>query len=103
VDDEQAELEQGIRACNRKSCFEFLWVVSVCWQRREANEEQYLQEDLGTGMIDWELFYMVHGAMCELISASSLAANRTDKPYLILSAVQPACSEQPGMWETKEM
>jgi hypothetical protein len=54
-------------------------------------------------MINWELFYMVHGAMCELISASSLAANRTDKPYLILSAVQPACSEQPGMWETKEM
>jgi hypothetical protein len=46
---------------------------------------------------------MVYGALHELISALSLAANRLDKPYPLLSVVQPACSEQPGRWETKEM
>jgi hypothetical protein len=46
---------------------------------------------------------MVYGALCELISASSLVANRLGKPYPLLSAVQPAGSEQPGRWETKEM
>jgi hypothetical protein len=54
-------------------------------------------------MIDWELCCMVYGAPCELISASSLAANWIDKPYLLLGAVRPACSERPGRWKTKEM